>query len=137
MSEKAKVLVADDERELTEMVETLLVGEGFSVIKAFDGREAVETAKKESPDIILLDIGMPKMDGLKVCETLRKEPAHRSLAILMLTAKSTESDIVGALQSGADDYIAKPFENEELLAKIRKLVAKAGSGRLPSQILPK
>jgi DNA-binding response OmpR family regulator len=137
MNEKAKILIVDDEREFTELMETILNSEGFNVAKAFDGPEALSLIKEESPDIVLLDIGMPVIDGFKVCEMLRREPTNAKLPILMLTGLNTESDIVQALQAGADDYIAKPFETSELLVKVKKLLGEARLGKLPSSYHPR
>lgn len=133
MGDKTKVLVVDDERDFVENLEDILKQEGFSVVKAYDGNEAVESLRSERPDIVLLDIGMPKQNGFKTCEILRKQGASVPFPIVMLTARNAESDIVEALQSGADDYLSKPFEVKELLAKVKLLLTKARSGKLPSQ----
>lgn len=112
----ASILVVDDEENIVEILRSNLEREGYSVIAAYDGIEAVELALQESPDLILLDCMLPGMDGFDVCRRIRRE---LSAPILMLTAKSEEIDKVLGLELGADDYITKPFSMREVLARVK------------------
>lgn len=111
-----KILVVDDEKSIAEIVKFNLVKEGFEVFVAFDGMEAVEMAEKINPDLILLDLMLPKMDGLEVCRTIRQ---NYDMPIIMVTAKDSEIDKVLGLELGADDYVTKPFSNRELVARVK------------------
>ncbi len=130
---KAKILVTDDNEKNVELLEAILVPAGFDVQKAYDGKQAIEMVGKERPDLILLDIMMPQMDGFQVCEILKKDPKNAGLAVIMVTAKDKETDIVQSLERGADDYVVKPINKKELLAKIENMLAKASKNSLPSQ----
>jgi len=112
----AKVLVVDDETALREALEYNLSRQGYAVCTAADGRSALEVARRERPDLILLDVMLPGLDGLEVCRILRQE---MSVPILMLTARTDEVDKVVGLEMGADDYITKPFSMRELLARVK------------------
>lgn len=114
-----KILVVDDETYIVELVKFNLEKEGFKVIVAYDGVSALEQVKAESPDLIVLDIMLPVMDGLEVCHTLKQDENFNSIPIIMLTAKGGEIDTVLGLETGADDYITKPFSPRELLARIK------------------
>ena len=117
---KAKILVVDDECAIRELLEMLLEANGFSDIKmAADGEEAIKLAEEWQPDVILLDLMLPKIDGLTVCKMIRSNSKTTSIPIIMLTAKSEESDIVLGLELGANDYITKPFSNKIVIARIR------------------
>ena len=133
MSQKQKILVIDDSVKSVEFLEGFLFEVGFDVLKAYNGKEAIETVKKDRPDLILLDIMMPEMDGLQVCETLRKDSDISSTPIIMVTAVDKDHDIVTSLERGADDYIVKPVILKELLNKVNDLLSKAKTGQLPSQ----
>jgi DNA-binding response OmpR family regulator len=111
-----KVLVVDDDKNLLDVLRYNLVNDGYQVVTAEDGAQALEAARQEKPDLILLDIMLPELDGFEVCRILRKEMA---IPILMLTAKTEEIDKVVGLELGADDYITKPFSIRELLARVR------------------
>ena len=111
-----KVLVAEDDRTLQDVLRFNLSKEGYSVIQAFSGTEALKQARQSRPDLILLDIMLPELSGLEVCRILRQETR---VPILLLTAKSDEVDKVVGLEMGADDYITKPFGMKELLARLR------------------
>ena len=119
MNEKNKILVCDDDRNICELLRLYLVKEGFEVVLATDGEQAVELFRKEKFDIVLLDIMMPKMDGLMVCREIRKET---NLPIIMLTAKGEEFDKLLGLELGADDYITKPFSPREVLARVKAVL---------------
>ena len=113
---KGKILVVDDEKPIADILKYYLEKEGFEVSVAYDGVEAVESAFEEEPDLIILDIMLPKLDGFTVCKKLRE---HFTMPILMLTAKEEEADKVKGLELGADDYITKPFSNRELIARVK------------------
>ncbi|MDQ4144076.1 MAG: response regulator [Actinomycetota bacterium] len=113
------VLVADDDEDIVRFVEVNLRLEGFEVITANDGKEALAQARDVSPDLVLLDIMMPEMDGFEVCQRLRASTRTKHVPIIMLTAKSLSADKVVGLTSGADDYIIKPFDPIELVARVK------------------
>lgn len=120
-----KILVVDDESVLLETISFNLEQAGYEVVTASDGGSALEVARRETPDLILLDVMLPGMDGLEVCRQLRREPATATVPIVMLTARGDEIDKVVGLEVGADDYVTKPFGRRELLARIRALLRRA------------
>ena len=111
-----KILVVDDERPIADILKFTLEKEGYSVICAYDGEQALFLAQEHEPDLILLDIMLPKMDGMEVCRMVRM---HHNMPIIMLTAKDSEVDKVVGLELGADDYVTKPFGTRELIARIK------------------
>ena len=113
---KRKILIVDDEKNIVDILKYNLTKEGFSTIEAYDGKKGLELAEKENPDLILLDIMLPEMDGFTVCKKIRQT---MSMPILMITAKEEEVDKVLGLELGADDYITKPFSPRELMARIK------------------
>jgi two-component system phosphate regulon response regulator PhoB len=123
---KQKILVVDDEPEAVELVEFNLKQAGYAVSTATDGVEALKKARAQTPDMILLDVMLPEMDGFEICKTLRLEAATSKTPILMLTAKAAEIDRVLGLELGADDYLTKPFSPRELLLRIKKILARGG-----------
>lgn len=120
-----KILVVDDEQAVRESLRRSLSFNGYDVLLAPDGVEAIAIVHDENPDIMVLDVNMPNVDGLEVCRTLRSEGWGRP--ILMLTARDGVSDRVAGLDAGADDYLPKPFALEELLARVRSLVRRAAA----------
>ena len=114
---KEKILIIEDEEDLVKGLKLNLVGEGYEVTWAYDGQEGIRKAMEESPDLIILDIMLPKMDGLEVCREIRQKKMN--IPIIMLTAKGEEVDKVVGLEVGADDYITKPFSIRELLARVK------------------
>ena len=112
-----KVLIVDDEKAIVEILEYNLNKEGYETLKAYDGPEGLRMARSENPDLMLLDIMLPGMDGFEVCRTLRGE--GNDVPILMITAREEETDKVFGLENGADDYITKPFSMRELLARVK------------------
>ncbi|MFF8817345.1 MtrAB system response regulator MtrA [Leucobacter sp. NPDC015123] len=112
----ARILVVDDDRALAEMLSMVLQGEGFLVEHAYDGFEAVEQFRATRPDLVLLDVMLPGLDGIGVCEQIR---AESGVPIIMLTARTDTRDVVRGLEVGADDYVVKPFNPAELIARIR------------------
>ena len=117
-----KILVVDDEAVLVETIAYNLEQAGYRVVTASDGNSALEAARSEDPDLILLDIMLPGIDGLEVCRQLRRESRTATTPIVMLTAKGDEIDKVVGLEVGADDYVTKPFGRRELLARVRALL---------------
>ena len=117
-----KILVVNDETELLKAINILLKTSGYEVVTAQDGQEGLEKAKSLSPDLIVLDILMPKMDGYEVCRLLKFDEKYKSIPIIMLTAKVQDIDKAMGKKVGADDYIAKPFETQDLIDKIKMYV---------------
>lgn len=111
-----KILVVDDEKPISDIIKFNLEKEGYEVVTAFDGEEALEKVEEENPDLIVLDVMLPKIDGLEVVREVRKT---HSMPIIMVTAKETEIDKVLGLELGADDYVTKPFSNRELVARVK------------------
>lgn len=122
---KQKILIVDDEADILTLLEYNLEKAGFRVISANDGPDAVEITKKEKPDIIILDIMLPSMEGTEVCKILKSGDATRHIPIIMLTAKGEEVDRIVGFELGADDYITKPFSPRELILRV-KAVLKRG-----------
>ncbi len=119
---KPRILVVDDEPDALELAEINLHAAGFSVLLADDGADALKQARQKKPDLIVLDVMLPEMDGMEVCKTLRQDPATASIPIIMLTAKAAEIDRVLGLELGADDYLTKPFSPRELVLRIKGLL---------------
>ena len=119
---KKSVLVVEDEEDIRELVSYHLLKEGYQVAGVASGEEALATAEAQPPDLILLDLMLPGVDGLTVCQRLRSNPRTESVPIVMLTAKGEESDIVGGLNLGANDYVTKPFSPKVLLARVRAVL---------------
>lgn len=128
----AKILIVDDERVLVKGIKFNLEHEGYQVQDAYDGEEAVELAREGGFDLIILDVMMPKIDGLQACMRIRE---FSNVPIIMLTAKGEDTDKIIGFECGADDYITKPFAIEELLARIRAALRKRGSGERPEEPL--
>lgn len=119
---KLKVLVVDDEADAVELIAFNLKSSGFEVIKASDGEEALRKARASMPDVILLDVMMPEVDGLEVCKILRRDGATAHIPIIIVTAKAAEIDRVLGLELGADDYVTKPFSPRELVLRVKNLL---------------
>lgn len=119
---KHKVLVVDDEPDAVELIAFNLKGAGLDVITAVDGTEALKKAVQHSPDLVVLDVMLPQVDGLEVCKVLRRDPKTSAIPILMLTAKAAEIDRVLGLELGADDYVTKPFSPRELVLRVKRLL---------------
>ena len=125
--EKKTILVVDDEESIMDLLVYNLEKEGYNTLKAYDGITAVEMALKERPDLILLDVMIPKLDGISVCKKIRYYLNISTMPILMVSAKDTESDKIVGLEMGADDYITKPFQIRELMARIKANLRKSES----------
>ena len=117
-----KILVVDDEKDIVELISYNLEQEGFAVIKAYDGQMAWERVKTAKPDLVVLDLMIPGIHGLEVCKLIRRDAATGTLPIIMLTAKSDQVDKILGLELGADDYVTKPFNVRELIARIRAVL---------------
>ncbi|WP_418790543.1 response regulator [Phosphitispora sp. TUW77] len=122
---KSKILVVDDEPHIVELIRFNLVKEGYNVISAQDGLKAYEMAAEYKPDLIILDLMLPVMDGFEVCRQMQKNPELSEIPIIMLTARSEEIDKVLGLEIGADDYITKPFSPRELIARVKARLRRA------------
>lgn len=118
-----KILVVDDDRVLADVVAFAFRREGFEVIQAYDGLSALQRWAEENPDLIVLDVNLPKMDGFSVCQRIRKEA---ETPIIMLTVRSDDDDVVHGLELGADDYIAKPFSPRQLVARANAVLRRSG-----------
>ncbi len=125
----AKILIVEDDRNLLDSLKYNLRKEGYNVVTAVDGAEALDVARREKPDLLVLDIMLPKMSGFEVCRILRQE---MSVPVLMLTAKDEEVDKIVGLEIGADDYMTKPFSMRELLARIRAMLRRADMAVQPA-----
>jgi two-component system phosphate regulon response regulator PhoB len=119
---RGTILVVDDEEDIRELVELNLTPEGFSVLACETGECALDAARRKQPDLIVLDLMLPGIDGLDVCKTLKADAKTRHIPIVMLTAKGEEADIVTGLEIGADDYVTKPFSGKVLVARVRRLL---------------
>jgi two-component system alkaline phosphatase synthesis response regulator PhoP len=119
---KETILIVEDEKDIVKMLDYNLKKEGYRTLVAHDGEDAIDAANTKQPDLILLDLMLPGMDGLEVCKTLKAESKTALIPIIMLTAKSQESDKVIGLELGADDYVTKPFSPRELIARIKAVL---------------
>jgi two-component system, OmpR family, alkaline phosphatase synthesis response regulator PhoP len=117
-----KILVIEDEEEIRELVAYNLVKQGYQVVLCDTGEEGLKLVRSELPDLIVLDLMLPGVDGLEVCRMLKRDPATETMPLVMLTAKGEESDIVTGLELGADDYLTKPFSPRVLIARIRAVL---------------
>ena len=125
-----RILIADDDRAIRESLSRALSLEGYDVVQAVDGAAALQSVESSQPDVAILDLMMPNLDGLTVCRVLRAE--RNRIPILMLTARTETPDRVAGLDAGADDYLPKPFDLDELLARVRALLRDRKSTRLNS-----
>ena len=117
-----KILIADDEPDILEFLGYNLRKEGFTVLSARNGAEAVKVARDENPDLIILDIMMPEMDGIDACQTLRQDPALKDVFVMFLTARGEDYSQVAGFESGADDYVKKPVKPQVLISRIRAMM---------------
>jgi DNA-binding response OmpR family regulator len=128
----AKILVVDDESKIVKLVRAYLEGSGYSVIEAADGQTALIQARREKPDLVVLDLNLPVMDGLEVAHALRREG---DVPIIMLTARIEDTDRIVGLELGADDYVSKPFNPRELVARVRAVLRRTGgAGTAPETL---
>ena len=117
-----KILIVEDSPTYLRKIADSLQGSGYEIITAIDGEEALEKAVRENPSLIVLDVILPKKNGFQVCRQLKTSPATQDIKILMMTSKSQDSDRFWGLKQGADDYMTKPYEDEELLSNIANLL---------------
>lgn len=130
---REKIVVIEDEPDILELLQFNLSREGYEVASAGTGTEGLATVRRETPDLVLLDLLLPGVDGLDVCRQLRSDPETREVPIIMVTAKGEESDVVLGLGLGADDYVQKPFSPRELIARVRAVLRRThGPGDEPS-----
>jgi phosphate regulon transcriptional regulator PhoB len=120
-----KILIVDDEKAIVDLISYNLEKEGFATIKAYDGESALELVKAVKPDLVILDLMLPGIRGLEVCKFIRKNPDTEALPIIMLTAKGDQVDKILGFEMGADDYITKPFNVRELIARVRAVLRRA------------
>ena len=123
MQESVKILIVDDDRNINELIRMYLDKEGYETVQAYDGEQAIKLFQSEAPSLVVLDLMLPKMDGLSVCREIRK---ISDIPVIMLTAKGETFDKVLGLELGADDYMVKPFETKELIARIKAVLRRSG-----------
>lgn len=133
--ESIKILVIDDEPDVVEIIAMNLKSKGFEILKAYDGSLGLETVKEKMPDLIILDLMLPKMSGFEICDALKKEVSTARIPIIMLTAKAEVDDRIEGLEYGADDYIVKPFSPRELLLRIESVLKRTRTGGGPARVL--
>lgn len=123
-----RILIVDDEEEIRDLIAFNLAKEGYQVALAASGEEALRLARAELPGLVVLDLMLPGIDGLEVCRRVKRDPTTQAVAIVMLTAKGEEADVVAGLELGADDYVTKPFSPRVLLARIRAVLRRKSAG---------
>jgi two-component system alkaline phosphatase synthesis response regulator PhoP len=123
-----KILAVDDERHIVRLVQVNLERAGYEVVTAFDGKDALEKVASEQPDLVVLDVMMPYMDGFEVLQNLRKNPSTRELPVIMLTAKAQDADVFRGWQSGVDCYLTKPFNPMELISFVKRIFKSLETG---------
>jgi two-component system alkaline phosphatase synthesis response regulator PhoP len=121
---KKRILIVDDERDIVETIQFMLESEGFECLLAYDGEDALLKARTENPDLILLDIMLPKINGYQVCRLLKFDEKYKDIPIIMLTAKAQDTDKLMGKETGADEYVCKPFVMDELVKMIREYLNK-------------
>jgi DNA-binding response OmpR family regulator len=124
-----RVLIVDDDPDIVRLVRYNLTHSGYDVQSAGSGREALELVQKQPPDLVVLDVMLPDVDGLEVCRTLRQQSSSRRIPILMLTARGEEIDRVVGFELGADDYVSKPFSPRELVLRVKSILRRSGTDR--------
>lgn len=125
----------DDDASILKLVSDVLAEEGFSVTTASNGEEGIKKIHRSQPNLVILDLRLPDMDGFQICQNLKKDKSVSSIPIIMLTVKSTKSSTVAGLEMGADDYIVKPFNQEELVARVKTVLRRAGGEEKVEEIL--
>ncbi len=118
-----KILIVDDEKDIVETLSFMLQTKGYEIISAYDGEEGLKLAKEEAPDLIILDVMMPKINGYKICRLLKYDAKYKNIPIIMVTARSQDTDKLIGEETGADEYITKPFEFSDVLEVINKYTA--------------
>lgn len=136
MAEKPRILLVDDEPSIIKMVGKRLEVEGFEVVVAMDGQEGLAKAQSEHPELIILDLMLPKLNGYEVCTMLKQDTRYQQIPIVLFTAKTQEKDEALGMECGANGYLRKPFRAQELLATIRGLLASSSGTPQPSEGQP-
>ncbi|HWE94952.1 MAG TPA: response regulator transcription factor [Tepidisphaeraceae bacterium] len=132
---KGTILVIDDEKDLIDLVRYNLEKEGYDVIAASDGQAGLDVATRHRPDLVVLDLMMPGIDGLQICQRLRADQKVGRIPVIMLTAKATEADRIVGLELGADDYITKPFSPREVVARVKAVLRRASAQQEAPQVI--
>jgi DNA-binding response OmpR family regulator len=122
-----KIVIAEDSSTVRRLVAARLTADGYDVVEAADGEEALSATRRERPDLLVLDKVMPKLDGFEVVRALREDPDTSATPIVMLTERTSEEDVLGGLNLGVEEYMPKPFSPHELSARIRRVLARSGS----------
>lgn len=130
---KTKVLIVDDEKDILDLLEYNLEREDYNVYRALDGEEAIEQVEKYAPDLILLDIMMPKMDGVETCRKIRETEAGKDCCVIFLTARAEEYSEIAGFEAGADDYIAKPIKPRVLMSRVKAVLRRTGNNAQRSE----
>jgi len=120
-TDSKRILVVDDERHIVRLIQVNLEREGYQVLTSFDGKDGLQKAKTEQPDLVVLDVMMPYMDGFEVLKSMKADPATSSIPVIMLTAKAQDADVFRGWSSGVDCYLTKPFNPMELLTFVRRI----------------
>ncbi|MBL8064461.1 MAG: response regulator [Chthonomonadaceae bacterium] len=128
-----KILVCDDERHIVRLIQVNLEKQGWQVVTAYDGKEGLEKVRSEKPDLCVLDVMMPYMDGFEVLKAIRREPETDSLPVIMLTAKAQDKDVFEGYHYGADMYLTKPFNPAELVSFVKRIAGGAGAADGPKR----
>jgi two-component system, OmpR family, alkaline phosphatase synthesis response regulator PhoP len=128
-----KILVCDDERHIVRLIQVNLEKQGYNVVTAYDGKEGLEKIKAEKPNMVVLDVMMPYMDGFEVLKSLRKDPDYAELPVIMLTAKTQDRDVFEGYSYGADMYLTKPFNPMELVTFVKRLADGGGNSGGPKR----
>lgn len=131
-----KILIAEDSSTVRRLVAARLAADGFDVVEAADGAEALAAAQREHPDLLVLDKVMPKLDGFEVVRALRADPKTRAVPIVMLTERTSEEDVLGGLNLGVEEYMPKPFSPHELSARVRRVLARLSAQGGPPGATP-
>lgn len=126
---RPSVLVVEDEREIADLIQFHLQRAGFEVSVVHRGKAALEAIRKSPPDVVVLDLMLPDLDGLEICRRIRASDEHRRIAVVMVTAKGDEADVVTGIEIGADDYVSKPFSPRVLVARVKAVARRAGEGK--------
>jgi len=134
MENQKRILVVEDERDIADLVVRYLQRDGYRASQVTDGRTALSRAEAELPDLIILDLMLPGLDGLEICRRLRQNPRTSAVPIIMVTAKSEETDKIIGLEMGADDYLAKPFSPKELVARVKSLFRRLERNEQPAPV---
>ncbi len=134
ISTTKRILVVDDDRGIVRLVRTYLEQEGFTVLTAFDGTGAIQTIRSEKPDLVVLDLMLPGHDGWEITRIVRSDPSCGNLPIIMLTARVEDTDKIVGLELGADDYVTKPFNPREVVARVKSVLRRAQGGDLPKEV---